>query len=229
MKDLQCLLELFDSIVYVVEVKLTDGILRSFLGLSDRFIVICISFNGSAPLCWSVGLNWLRCLGWLNVLLRVWVLDRLSERILTWVLVDRRGDVLCRGQYLRLVLGERLASWGAERTEAAVSGLLLFLVVDCGLLVFITHFILSSIETSKTSICCRLLFFLYKWISSRWFFSTFQALQDDTSFELAIFFSLGPFGLQSSKHGQDLYEISAFLEVNCMLLGNLRGCSIFFV
>ena len=67
MQDLQCLLELLDSIVYVVEVELTDRILRTFLRLSDRFIVICISFNGSSTLCWSVRLNWLSGLRWLDV------------------------------------------------------------------------------------------------------------------------------------------------------------------
>ena len=71
-------------------------------------------------MCWSVGLNWLGGLGWLNVLLGVRVLDGLGERILTWVLVDGRGDVLSRGHDLRLVLGVGLASWSAAKGIKAI-------------------------------------------------------------------------------------------------------------
>lgn len=118
MKDLQCLLELLNSIVYVVEVELADCVLSAFLRLSDCFIVICISFYGSTTSGSGGLLNWLADRG-LDVL-GIRILDgrRLVERILhrlAGVLVDGRGDVLSRGHDLRLVLGVGLASWGAAK------------------------------------------------------------------------------------------------------------------
>ena len=99
LEDLQCLLELLHSIVYVVEVELADCVLSAFLCLSDCFIVICISFYGSAA-SWSAGLlDWLARWGLdvlgIGVLDGRWLVERILHR-LTWVLVDGRGDVLCR-------------------------------------------------------------------------------------------------------------------------------------
>jgi hypothetical protein len=133
LKDLQCLLELLNSIVYVVEVELADCVLSAFLRLSDCFIVICISFYGSATSGSGGLLNWLADGG--LELLGIGVLDgrRLVERILhrlAGVLVDGRGHVLCRGHDLRLVVGDRLASWcAAKGIEVIERGLLLLFMI----------------------------------------------------------------------------------------------------
>ena len=75
MQNLQCLLELLDSIIYVVKVEFANSVLCALLGLSDRFIEVCISLKRGTATSWFA--RWL-----LNGLRHRWLL--LSIRVLGW-------------------------------------------------------------------------------------------------------------------------------------------------
>jgi len=154
----------------------------------------------------------------LGLLVRVW---NLWLRVLTWILEGCRWLlwwVVAHNQRGWIWHKVRIRSDWRESlviTENILFLLFLLVLIEMSCLAVLLIFLLLIFDL-------LLLFFLSLGVSSWRFLSILETLKDSTCFKPAVLSSFCPLRFHRPKHWKNLNKISASLEIQCMLLSDLR-------